>query len=337
MLNSVTLKNFGPLDKLEWSDLSTINLVIGGNGSGKTFLLKALYSAIRTLEEYKRGDDKRSAAEILLDKLYWTFQSDKVGDLVTKGADSGLRCQLTVDERDFHYQFGKDTARQIAMIENHVQLRSSDSVFLPAKEVLSLHQVILKSREQDKMFGFDDTYLDLARALQIPPSKGKNYREFAESRTKLEDMFGGTVVYDQKTKQWQFQKGRQKFQIGVTAEGVKKIAILYTLLGNRYLSPDSIVFFDEPESALHPAAIAQLLDIVKLLAKSGVQFFLASHSYFVVKKLGLIAQKQGLSIPVLSLDGDGFTTADLKDGMVSNPIIDESIRLYEQEVGLALG
>jgi len=337
MLNSITLKNFGPLEELTWSGLGTINLVIGRNGSGKTLLLKALYSAIRTLEEYKRGDDMRSAADILVEKLYWTFQPDKVGDLVTKGADSGLRCQLTVGGRDFSYQFGKDTARQIAMIENHVEPRSSNSVFLPAKEVLSLHQVILKSREQDKVFGFDDTYFDLAKALQIPAVRGKNFEAFAQSRTKLEQMFGGTVVYDQTTKQWQFQQGRQKFPIGVTAEGIRKIAILDTLLGNRYLSPDSVVFVDEPESALHPEAIAQLLDIVELLAKKGIQFFLASHSYFVIKKLYLMAQEQGLSIPVLSLDADGYATANLKDGMVSNPIVDESIRLYEQEVELALG
>jgi AAA15 family ATPase/GTPase len=42
MLTSVKLKNFGRLADLTWESLGTINLVIGGNGSGKTFLLKAL-------------------------------------------------------------------------------------------------------------------------------------------------------------------------------------------------------------------------------------------------------------------------------------------------------
>ena len=31
----------------------------GGNGSGKTFLLKAIYTSLRTLEEYKRGNEQR--------------------------------------------------------------------------------------------------------------------------------------------------------------------------------------------------------------------------------------------------------------------------------------
>ena len=336
MLNRIGLKNFGPLPQLDWRDLSSINLVIGCNGAGKTFLLKALYSAMRTLEEYKRGDDQRTAAEILAEKLYWTFQPDKIGDLVTKGADGALSCSIQFDQRDFVYSFGKDTTKQISSLENHVPPRASNSVFLPAKEILSLHQIILKSREQDKVFGFDDTYLDLARALRQSPKKGKNYQEFAESRKNLENFLGGRIEYDEVSGRWIFKKGNQKFSIGVTAEGIKKIAILDTLLCNRYLDLDSIVFIDEPESALHPTAISSLLDIVKVLSERGMQFFLASHSYFVVKKLYLIAQAQKISIPVISLNDKQPTFANLKDGMPENSIIDESVRLYKEEVRLVL-
>ena len=336
MLDTVQLKNFGPLVKLDWPELGPINLVIGDNGTGKTFLLKALYSALRTLEEYKRGDDQRTAAEILAEKLYWTFQPDKIGDLVTKGAHGALSCAVQFEGKDFMYRFGKETTKQISILANHVPPRSSNSIFLPSKEVLSLHQIILKSREQDKSFGFDDTYLDLARALRQLPKKGKNYVEFAESRRKLEDILGGRVEYDEDTGRWQFKKGLQKFPIGVTAEGIKKIAILDTLLGNRYLDTKSIVFIDEPESALHPVAVSKFLDIVAVLAHRGIQFFLASHSYFVVKKLFLIAQHQNLSIPVISAHDRQWSTANLKDGMPENSIIDESIRLYKEEVELAL-
>ena len=337
MLNKIKLENFGPLNQLEWQNLGKINLIIGGNGSGKTFLLKALYSAMRTLEEYQRGDEQRSAAEILAEKLYWTFQADRIGELVTKGADKPLSCEVCVDGRSFLYHFGKDTTKQISQLENHVQPRSSNSVFLPAKEVLSLQPVILKSREQDKAFGFDDTYLDLARALRRSPQLGKNYKEFSKSRNQLEKILGGKVEYDDKSGRWQFKRGNQRFHIGVTSEGIKKIAILDTLLGNRYLSPDSIIFIDEPESALHPKALSDLFDIVALLAERGIQFFVASHSYFTVKKLFLIAQERGVSIPIISKqDGGEWMSTDLKNGMPDNPIVNESVRLYKEEVGLSL-
>jgi hypothetical protein len=295
-----------------------------------------MYSALRTLEEYKRGDEQASASEIMFKKLYWTFQAEKIGDLVTRNADSSLSCQITCDMHEFSYSFGKDTSKQISSLENHVPPRASNSIFLPAKEVLSLHQIILKSREQDKVFGFDDTYLDLARALRQTTTRGRNYDVFAQSRKDLEGILGGIVEYDDTSGRWQFVKGRHKFPLGVTAEGVKKIAILDTLLGNRYLDTKSTVFIDEPESALHPVAISQLLDIVAMLAESGIQFFLASHSYFVVKKLFLIAQKTGLSIPVISAGEDGWQTDDLQNGMPDNPIINESIRLYEEEIAFAL-
>lgn len=334
MINRVSLNNFGPLDKLDWQKLGKINLVIGNNSTGKTFLLKAMYSAIRTLEEYKRGDDQRKTSEILVDKLYWTFQPEKIGDLVSKQADSPLSLELSLDDKTFDYSFGKDTTKSISTIENLVEPRASNSIFLPAKEVLSLHNIILKSREQDKVFGFDDTYLDLARALRLPTTRGNNYPEFTQSRQKLEEILGGKVEYDEVSGRWQFKKEKQKFPIGVTAEGVKKIAILDTLLGNRYLDKNSVIFIDELESALHPVAISKFIDIIAMLANRGIQFFIASHSYFVVKKLFLIAQEQKLSIPVLSKDKDTWEQSDLLTEMPDNAIIDESIRLYKEEVGL---
>ena len=99
---------------------------------------------------------------------------------------------------------------------------------------------------------------------------GKNYRcQFAESRTE----FGRYSRWSRRIRRihlvvGSIKKGNQKFPIGVTSEGIKKIAILDTLLGNRYLDANSIVFIDEPESALHPVAVSDLLDIIAVLAKS---------------------------------------------------------------------
>ena len=337
MISKISLDCFGPTNSLRWTGLGSVNLVIGGNGSGKTFLLKAIYSSLRTLEAYKRGQEQRTAAEILADKLYWTFQQDKIGDLVSKG-QSTLRFELELDQRAFSFSFGKDTTKQIAALENHVPPRAANSIFLPPKEVLSLQHIILKSREQDKDFGFDDTYYDLAKALTYGTSAGKNYTEFAKSRTALESILSGKIEFDPASQKWQFKNNRnQKFQIGVTAEGIKKIAILDTLLGNRFLSLESVIFIDEPESALHPDAIEQLMEIIGLLAARGIQFFIASHSYFVIKKLYLLAQEQQMSIPVLSSVADQWQADDLLNGMPENPIIAASIALYRKEMEITLG
>lgn len=250
-----------------------------------------------------------------------------------------MSCEITYNDKAFIYKFGKDTTKTIQSLTNRTSPRSSNSIFLPSKEVLSIYHLILESREKDKLFGFDDTYFDLVRALSLPRKGGKNYLEFADSRKALESLLGGKVEYDDITKRWQFRKGNQKFAIGVTAEGIKKIAILDSLLANRYLNTESIIFIDEPESALHPAAISELLDIIGILADRGIQFFLASHSYFVIKKLYLMAQQNRASFPVISLPNnqdDEVVYADLLHGMPNNSIIDESIRLYKEEISEAM-
>lgn len=253
-------------------------------------------------------------------------------------ASRRLSFKLVLDNRSsLAYGFGPDTKKQITKLKNTVPRRDADSIFLPAKEVLSLHSIILRSREQEQEFGFDDTYLDLARALRLPTTKGKNYQGFADARNKLEYLIGGRARYDPDSATWYFKGPRnQRLSIGLTAEGIKKVSILDTLLGNRYLSPESIVLIDEPESALHPAAVSGLLDILAVLAETGIQFFLASHSYFVVKKLFLIAQERGWSIPVLSEEEGRWEQEDLLHGMPDNPILRESVRLYRAEVERSL-
>lgn len=335
MINKITLKNFGPLHRVKWEGLAPLNLIIGGNGSGKTFLLKSMYSAMRSVEAYRRGDSDETTSEILVKKLRWTFQNDKIGDLVKKGADGNLRYEMHSDNNHFLYTFGRDTTKQISNVENNVPARESNSIFLPAKEVLSLLEIILKSREDDQVFGFDDTYLDLARALRQSGKGGRNSAIFAESRKNLESLLGGKIEDKDGSGNWQFKEGKYRFPLGVTAEGVKKIAILDTLLSNRFLDNQSVIFIDEIESALHPTAISEFLNIIAALSGCGIQFFISSHSYFVVKKLFLIAQEKGISIPVLSAKEGNWQSSDLKEEMPQNSIISESIRLYEKEVELS--
>ena len=334
MIKDFDLENYGPITKITGSDLGQINLVLGKNSTGKTFLIKALYSAIRSHEQSNKGDSNQSFEDILSDKLYWTFQTGKIGDIVARGEGKKLKMSLKLkEESSLVFGFGRDTNKQISNIENSLRKRESNSVFLPPKEVLSLIDVIYKSAVIDKIFGFDSTYVDLITALKIPTQKGRNLDAFVDSRKRLETMFSGKVELDSKSQKWIYKKGNSKFSMMATAEGVKKIAILDTLLGNRYLDKESIVFIDEPESALHPTAIVEFLDIITILAQSGIQFFLATHSYYVIKKLLIIANKYNMPIPtfIANEDGNWSQSCLLADGLPENEIINESIRLFEQE------
>lgn len=334
-ISEIELYNYGMIKEFSCNHFSNINLIIGENGTGKTFLLKAIYSAVRSMEDYKRGEDIRSMNEILAEKLRWTFQVDKLGDIVTRGSSDGLKFGMKINDTDFGYQFSKDAVNRITNMNANTKNKEGNSIFIPAKEVLSLFSIILKSREMDKAFGFDDTYYDLAKALRIAPSRGKNYTAFSKSREMVSSVIDGKVEYDEESGKWYYKNNRnQKFTIGATSEGVKKIAIMDRLLANGYLNRDSVIFIDEIESAIHPTAICQFLDMLDFIASEmGIQFFITSHSYFVIKKLALLALKQKDFVTCISLNKDSQpVVSDLYEGLPENSIIDTSIALYEQEV-----
>lgn len=338
MIRNILIKNFGPVEHLSIEGLQNINLLIGHNGSGKTFIMKALYAAQKSAEDYKRGKNPYSIKEIIKNKLFWVFQPNNLGDIVCKSSSKHgpLSFSMTNDKGErLTYGFSSSATNSIVNLTSNIAPSEKNCIFIPAKEVLSILDSIIKSREQDKDFGFDDTYLDLARVLR-PSIQGKMATDFTAARKKLSDAIGGKLYWDSEKNDWKFKDKKSRvYSIMLTSEGIKKISVLDSLLGSRYIKPGSIVFIDEIEANLHPEMISKFIDIIALLAKNGIQFFITTHSYFVIKNLFLLAQKgKKQSIPVLSFTEEGVDISDLKDDMPQNPIVEESVRLYRKELGL---
>lgn len=336
-IQTVQMENYGSIPLFKCSDFSDINLIIGENATGKTFLLKALYSAVRSMEDYKRGDDVRTMNDILSEKLRWTFQVDKLGDLVSRSAGDPLRFKIETVHKEINleYQFSQSANTKVSNVITPEAQKEGNSVFIPAKEVLSLFSVIFKSREVDKSFGFDDTYYDLVKALRIAPSKGKNYSVFAKARKELRAVINGKVDYEENSGKWYYKNEvGQKFSIGATAEGVKKISIMDRLLANGYINKESVLFIDELESALHPNAICDFLDMISYISQEmGIQVFISTHSYFVIKKLYLIALQHPGKVTCISFGKSAEPKIyNLSEGMPENSIIQTSVELYRQEV-----
>lgn len=332
MIGKLKIENCGPIDKLEINASPQMNIIIGENDTGKTLILKSLYLLIKTREEFKRGKDQRTFKQVVDDKLTWTFQLDRIGDLVKKGSSGRLRFEATIDNSSTAVAFTASATKGAgeATAANHN--RPYNSIFFPAKEVVSLMDVIKKSRNIDQEFGFDDTYLDLVSALEKKPTKGKNWKNFSAARKRLGTLTSNIQLeFDQGL--WTFKKGNTIYPVHITAEGIRKIAIIDRLLGNRIITPESVLFFDEPEAVLHPKAIVELMDILLLIMQSGVQVFIATHSFFVIKKLQILSQKNKLQTTVVSLiKNKSPAIYDLKNGMPDNPIIQTSISLYREEI-----
>jgi len=335
MIKSVVIQNFGPLTNIKWKDLGKINVIFGENCSGKTFLMKSLYTAVKSLESYKRGNDNRCLGEILANNLYWTFQVPKLGNIVTKSQPSPLYFEISIENKCFNYVFGKDTTKKILSLENYIDPQKSNSIFLPAKEVLSIYQNIIGDYERYRTFGFDSTYIDLVKALNAPEIKEEKIHPVIKKViTKFEKMIGGKIEFNNNSQMWEYKVKNIKYPISVTAESVKKLGIFNMLLKNGYLNHQSTVFIDEPEVALYPPILSLFLEIISDLAKLGMQFFIVTHSYFVIKKFYLIAQQKKLNIPIAFYEDNKWAYNDLKNEIPNNSIVNEYIKLHIEELGL---
>lgn len=49
MVQKVKIKNLGNIDDMDFDKFQNINLIIGENGTGKSFLLKALYYSMHII------------------------------------------------------------------------------------------------------------------------------------------------------------------------------------------------------------------------------------------------------------------------------------------------
>jgi AAA15 family ATPase/GTPase len=335
------------------NEFASVNVIIGKNDTGKTGLLKLLYGTTKTIDIYskRKQNEDVNFKKLLAEKLLDTYQPGKkgLGELVSKITKEKLSVDIEfshvkINYQDrLHFSFGDSTTNTIIDCQESINTISDSfrCLFIPAKEVLTSLKAIRATRDNLHMPGFDDTYLDLIRALVIPTQKGNITQELSGVIKRLEKLFEGQFEQGSDD-DFIFKKRNTEFPIQLTAEGVKKIGILTTLIRNRQLNVNSILFFDEPETTLHPEATRELVEMLMLMAKAGIQIFLATHNYFVLKQIHLSARRDDVKTNCYSLsreEGESikYNVYDLKDEFPENPISNEAINMAEEEVKLDLG
>ncbi len=350
MIKSVTLENFMGYTKFESNEFASVNVIIGKNDTGKTGLLKLLYCAAKTVDTYSKRSQNSDVEfkKLLAEKLLDTYQPGKkgLGELVSKITKEKLSVDIEFQhlhlnyEDKLHFSFGDSTTNTIVDCQKSIKPISENfrCLFIPAKEVLTSLKAIRATRDNLEMPGFDDTYLDLIRALVIPIQRGNITAELKDVNKRLEDLFEGQIE-QQSDDDFFFKKGNTEFPIQLTAEGVKKIGILTTLIRNRQLNANSLLFLDEPETTLHPEAARELVEMLMLMAKSGIQIFLTTHNYFFLKQMHLSARRYNVTTNCYSLSRERgrsleYSVYDLKNEFPENPISDEAIRMSDDEAKL---
>lgn len=326
-----------------------ITVILGKNDTCKTGLLKMIYSVGKAKELYAKQTihyPDASFKNILSKKLFDVYTPKRAGlsDIVRKnGSPKKLSVELSFEGKISRvgFSFGIDTRNTITDVNivNENSEKIANYIFIPAKEVITAFNTIKAIARQFFFPGYDDTTLDLIDLLDIPVVQGGTNAEFQEILRKMSEMFSGELKQVENTERFVFQKGNTEFALPLTAEGVKHIGILSTLIQNGQLNQNSVLILDEPEDNLHPGAIRSLMKIITELGKKGVQVFITTHSYFVLKQLHIEARSNEMDMMCCSLNRNDKGTIDaffgnLKENLPDNSIIDESMAMYDEDIDL---
>src|SRR5205823_3939779 len=111
-----------------------------------------------------------------------------------------------------------------------------------------------------------------------------------DSTGPLAELLGGQIERDDSGRFYLVTElGRMPMPM--VAEGLRKIATLVQLQRNGWLSPGATLFWDEPEVNLNPLLMDNVVAAILALARSGVQVFLATHSYLILREIEVQAGK----------------------------------------------
>lgn len=347
-IKSIHLENFMLFDTLdiEWS--AGINIISGGNSTGKTTLMKALYSILKPIVETNNQnisiDNKIESA--VVEKLLGCFRPEgmKIGRLVSRQRGNNASASLVVNtdmDASISAQFSNRQDKHITLSTRNITYSSfGEPVYIPPKEMISATEHF-QSLYEDYHIDFEEMYYDLTKLLSRPLKKGAASAQQRYIMQSFEKILNGRIT--QQDKKFFLQlKGKGRFEMGLLSEGYRKLATIIYLIQSGSLDENTVLFWDEPETNMNPAMIPHLSDAVMKLAETGVQIFITTHDYFVQQAFNMYnaypkLKKQEIDIKFISLYHDEeskiiYETADTVAELEHNPIMEEFNNIYDREL-----
>ena len=284
-ITQIKLENFTVFKDAEISFDKGINIFIGENGTGKTHILKVLYSACQAANP-KVSFSNKIVRTMLPDEF-------KISRLITRNRgnhNSKVKMCSKMDEdtstKNLTVDFNNKTKKWDALVKGEETWEKTfceiSSIFIPAKEILSNSYNLTAAVEKDNV-RFDDTYIDIINSAKVDISVGRNSADRDNRLKAIEKSINGTVFYDSKKDEFYLKKGNSKQEFNLVAEGVRKMALLWQLVKNGTLEKGSVLFWDEPEANINPAYLSVIVELLYELQKSGVQIFISTHDYMLAK------------------------------------------------------
>ena len=333
-ITRVKLQRFTAFEDLDFQPSRGINVLVGANGTGKTHLMKVAYAAC---DVSRTGNDFAA-------KLTRVFMPSRrsIGRLVKRrGTSSTSTAIVSRHQLELRLSFSNHMkVPTSARVEGTSRWNAVpiESVYIPVKEMLA-NTPGFRSLYSQREIHLEEIYDDIVARALLPVLRGPIDQQRKRVIATLQKAIDGKVNI--KNEEFYLRCRKADLEFSLVAEGMRKLGLLWLLIRNGSLPDGSVLFWDEPETNLNPKLFKSVIGILLELQRLGVQIFVATHAYGILKELDLQSrQADKLAYHSLYNDlGDGEVvcrSARNFHDIHPNTIADAFTDLYDREVARSL-
>ena len=330
----IKLENFTAFEKLDIRLTPGINVLVGANGTGKTHLMKVAYAACDISKT--RLDFAEKLIRIYLPSGRAPGRLVRRQRTSSRGSVEVYRGSLKLRISFSNHATVPDSATVVGAKE--WASKPMESVDIPVKEMLS-NAPGFRSLYSQREVHFEEVYADILDRAYRPALRGPADQGRKKLLTNLQKLIDGKVTI--KDEEFFLRSKQGNLEFTLLAEGMRKLGLLWLLVQNGTLLNGSVLFWDEPETNLNPKLFGPLIEILLELQRSGVQVFLATHDYVILKEIDLRGRSQDkIRFHSLYRDDDTGAIQNHSTGeylkIHPNAIAETFADLYDREIKRSL-
>jgi len=327
---SLRLQNFTAFQDVTFEFVPGVNAFVGENGTGKTHVMKALYA-------WQLAKSREDLDLPIRQVLGETFQTQDPIQLTRLGVGDSTVAHMSGAYSSYTWEYHLNpVASPDSYLSRKYTEKVTRPVFIPAIDMMGHTRRFVEAYDEVRL-DFDRTCRDIVNLMALERKNGKSTGSPFEDA--LVSLLGGELERDNEGRFYLVTKiGR--LPMPLIGEGLRKIATLVQLQRNGWLTEGTTLFWDEPEVNLNPILMDEVIGALLALTRTGVQVFLATHSYVILKELDLQARKEDDVRYFGFQRSDAGTTVTATDDFAllePNSILEQYDSLYDRELTRATG
>ena len=296
----IKFKNLGPIEsgEIDFNYLKGINLIIGKNNAGKTYLSNFIYTVLRNIRiERTLNDEIRSVGKRMENNNF----SDELRETdlpfvfhTNKNRFENTKINIEFDEKDKFTENKKYFLENIEINNVCCFPAERSGAILFYNQLLENRNNILRQLELSRDINLlknisrysEPVNEYIIRLNKLEEYENKEETEIYKNLVKninIQNIIEGEIII--KSNQIIYKSENDlELNMGLVSSTVKTLAGFFLYLKYQAQKGD-VVFIDEIELNLHPENQRKIMKLINYLSKQGIKFIISTHSPIITEEI----------------------------------------------------